>query len=228
MFFWDPTFIFIIPALLLAAWAQMKVRSAYAKYSKVPSRKGYSGADAARALLISGEVSDVEVESVPGELTDHYDPRGKVLRLSQGVYSGRSLAALGIAAHEAGHALQHATSYLPLNLRSVMYPVSTFGSTLAWPIFILGFFLGRNPTLMHLGIYLFSAAVLFTLITLPVELNASRRAVALLTEHNIITQDERSGARKVLNAAAWTYVAAAAMAILQLVRMLVLAGGSDD
>ena len=227
MFFWDPTFVILIPAILLAAWAQLKVRSAYAKYSKVPSSRGYSGADAAKALLLSGGVHDVEIEPIPGELSDHYDPRDKTLRLSEGVYSGRSLAALGIAAHEAGHALQDATAYVPLSLRSYMYPVSSFGSTLAWPIFIIGFFL-RAPLLMNLGIYLFSAAVVFTLVTLPVELNASHRAIALLTEYNIVTQEERSGARKVLNAAAWTYVAAAAMAILQLIRMLLLSQGSDE
>jgi len=157
---------------------------------------------------------------IPGEMTDHYDPRARMLRLSQDVHDGQSVAALGIAAHEVGHAIQHARMYAPLGLRSIMYPLSSIGSTLAFPLFILGFFFG--PGLMHLAIMLFTVAVAFTLITLPVEFNASRRALSALTDGGYLDDDELRGARKVLSAAAMTYVAAAAMAITQLIRMILI------
>ncbi len=235
MFFppvFDPTVILLLPALILAIWAQVRVKSAYLRYSEVMTRAGLSGAEVARLILRNEGIHDssgsggCRIEPTGGELTDHYDPSSHTLRLSEPVYYGRSIAALGIAAHEAGHAIQHARSYAPLVLRSVMYPVSSFGSFLAWPLFIIGLIFS-SPLLLKAGIVLFSVAVLFTVITLPVEFNASNRALKALAEGGFLDTEEIRAARKVLSAAALTYVAAAAMAIMQLLRMVLLARSRD-
>lgn len=221
MFFFDPTFILLIPALILAIWAQSKLSRAFNRYSKIRSFRGISAGHVARNLLDSAGLSSVEIERVYGSLTDHYDPRKKVLRLSDPVYNSNSIAAIGVAAHEAGHAMQHSTGYSPLAIRNTIVPVVSIGSFAAWPIFILGFFL-RTPFLIQLGILLFTGAVLFQVITLPVEFNASRRALALLRDGGYLTNEEILGAKEVLSAAAMTYVAATATAVMQLLRMLLL------
>jgi hypothetical protein len=229
MFFGDATFFLLIPCLLLAFYAQARVKSTYAKFSRVGASSGIQGAQMAREILNVGGAADVQIEPTPGQLSDHYDPRKKVLRLSPGVYDGSSIAALGIAAHEAGHALQHHNSYAPLALRNGIYPVASLGSTLAFPIFIAGFFFSsKGPNiLMDIGILLFSGAVIFSVLTLPVEFNASKRAVALLGERGYLQGQEIAGARSVLSAAALTYVASTAMAAMQLVRMLVMRSSRD-
>ncbi len=233
--FHDPTFILVIPALLFAVWAQWKVKSTYAKYARVGNRQGLTGAEVAQRILLDANVGvagtgwgrgdGVALEPIEGTLTDHYDPRARTLRLSQDIYYGQSVAALGIAAHEVGHAIQHAHGYAPMMARNFVYPVSAIGSTLAFPIFVIGMFLGpgTGQTIMQIGILLFAAALGFTVLTLPVEFNASRRAMKALASGGYLSEDELGGARKVLTAAAMTYVASTAMAILQLVRMLLLA-----
>jgi uncharacterized protein len=221
-FFWDPTYIIVIPAILLALYAQVRVTTAYNKYSQVPIHNGLAGAQVAKEILRRNGLSGVAVERIDGLLSDNYDPRTRVLRLSSGVYDGASVASTGVAAHETGHALQHAQEYAPLALRSAIVPVSQFGSWLAWPIVIIGFLFHSGP-LLQVGILLFSAFVAFTVITLPVELNASGRAMRALQAEGLVTTDELAGVRSVLTAAALTYVAAAATAILELVRILVLA-----
>jgi uncharacterized protein len=221
MFFWDPTYIIVLPAILLALYAQMRVKSTYARYSQVPVASGLSGAQAAAEILRRHGVPGLEIERIDGTLTDHYDPRTRVLRLSSDVYDGTSVASVGVAAHESGHAIQHAEHYAPLALRSAIVPVTQFGSWLAWPIFFLGF-LFHSGTFMQLGILVFSAFVAFTVITLPVEFDASRRALRVLAADRLVTADELRGVRAVLGAAALTYVAAAATAILELVRLLLL------
>ncbi|RMH80834.1 MAG: zinc metallopeptidase [Calditrichaeota bacterium] len=223
MFFWDPTFILLIPALLLAFFAQARVRSAYRKYSQIRNARGLTGYEAARHLLRLNGIQDVEVEEVPGTLTDHYDPRDKTVRLSSDNFHSSSLAALGVAAHEVGHAIQHATGYMPLQLRHAILPVSNIGSMAAFPLFFIGF-LFQWPPLMDLGILFFAGVVAFHLITLPVEFNASSRALQQLYRHGLLTAQETSGAKKVLNAAALTYVAATAVAATHLIRLLVLRG----
>lgn len=221
MFYYDPYFLLLIPAFILAMYAQSRVRSMYTKYSKVPAQSGYSGAQAARLILDSQGLRDVPVEEVKGTLTDHYDPLRKILRLSNGVYRGRSVASVGIAAHEAGHAVQHSRVYVPLMIRSGIFPVASFGSWLAFPLFFIGF-LFRAPALMDLGIVIFAGVVLFQLVTLPVEFNASSRAMKLLNSTGVITADEAVYTRKVLNAAALTYLAATAVAVLYLLRFILL------
>ncbi len=225
MLLFDPRFwLFVGPAFLVALWAQMRMRSTFARFSKINSRSGYSGADAARAIL-QGAGLDVPVEPVPGTLTDHYDPRSRKLRLSEPVYEGRSLASLGVAAHEAGHAVQHASGYAPMALRSAFVPVASLGSRAAMPLFFVGLLLGGargmpfGHTLMTVGIAIFAAVVFFQIVTLPVEMNASRRAIALLTSQGIVSDEEAVGARKVLTAAALTYLAAALQGILTLLYM---------
>lgn len=229
MFFWDYTFFLLIPPLVLALYARAKVRGAYRKYGQVYASSRISGAQAAHELLQTSGAGDVKIEKLPGELTDNYDPRTRVLRLSQGVYESTSIAALGIAAHETGHAIQHQNHYQPLSLRTLIYPVASLGSTLAFPLFFIGFiFSRRGPSvLMDIGILLFAAAVLFSVITLPVEFNASKRALVLLEERRFLTPDEMTGARKVLKAAALTYVASTAMAAMQLLRMFILRQSRD-
>jgi len=230
MFFGDSTFLLLIPCLLLAFYAQARVRGTYAKFSRIGASSGLTGARMAQEILNLGGASEVRVEEIPGQLSDHYDPRKRVLRLSAGVYDSSSIAALGIAAHEAGHALQHKTGYTPLYLRNGIYPVANLGSTLAFPIFIAGFFFGSRGgpnVLMDIGILLFSLAVVFSVLTLPVEFNASRRAMVLLGERGYLRGQELDGARRVLSAAALTYVASTAMAAMQLLRMLLLRQSRD-
>lgn len=224
MLYFDPIYYLMIgPALVLSIIAQIKVKSTFARYSKVATAGGLSGAEAAKRILSGFGLSNVRVEQVGGFLSDHYDPRQRVLRLSPPVHDGRSIASIGVAAHESGHALQHAQGYFPMQIRSLLVPVTQIGSWLAWPLLLLGFILGAL-SLVKLGIVLFSAAVLLQLVTLPVEFDASRRAVAILGQQGILTQTELAGTRSVLNAAALTYVAAAAAAVLQLLYFLMRAG----
>jgi Zn-dependent membrane protease YugP len=229
MLFGDYTFFLLIPPLILAFYAQARIKGAYRKYSQIFASSRISGAQAAHELLQTSGAGDVKVEKMPGELTDNYDPRTRVLRLSEGVYDSSSIAALGIAAHETGHAIQHQNHYQPLHLRTVIYPVASLGSTLAFPLFFIGFiFRGGGPSvLMDIGILLFAGAVLFSVITLPVEFNASKRALVLLEERRFLTPEEMSGARRVLGAAALTYVASTAMAAMQLLRMFILRQSRD-
>ena len=230
-FYFDSTYILVLPAIILAVIAQGKVSSTFNKYSRVPSRIGMTGAEAARRIMELNGIYDVSIERVAGNLTDHYDPSKKVLRLSDNVYSSSSIAAIGVAAHETGHAIQHARGYAPLSLRSIMVPVVNFGSRLFLPIILLGllfsFSSAMGNSLITLGIILFGITVLFTLVTLPVEFNASKRAIACLSESRILYDDEVDGAKKVLSAAAMTYVASAAVAIAQFLRLLVLFGGRN-
>lgn len=221
----DPTYIILLPAILLAFYAQMRVKNAYARWSQVPTGRGETGAAVATEILRRNGLSSVGVERIAGTLSDNYDPRTRVLRLSQGVYDTASVAAVGVAAHETGHALQHAAHYGPMWLRSSLVPVAQFGTWLAWPLFLIGFIFhsGASWTLMQLGIWFYSASVAFTLITLPVEFDASRRAMRTLSSEGLVTRDELAGVRSMLSAAALTYVAAAATAALQLVRLLMLA-----
>jgi len=226
-FFSPIELILIIAGAGITLWAQMKVKSTFAKYQQVRSRTGITGAQVAQNILRNNNVYDVEIEEISGSLTDHYDPRAKVLRLSSDIYRSSSVAALGVAAHEAGHALQHAAGYAPLNIRNGIFPVASLGSQMAFPLFIIGF-LFRSGFMMDIGIWLFLGAVIFQLITLPVEFNASSRALAQLETSGYLARDEISGARKVLSAAALTYVAATAVALMHLVRLLILRGMSDD
>jgi len=225
--FWDPTMIIVIPAVLLALYAQLRVRSTYAQYSQVPISNGLSGAQVAQEILRRNGLSGVEIERTEGVLSDHYDPRTRTLSLSSDVHDGMSVASAGVAAHETGHAIQHARQYAPLALRSAMVPTVQFGSWLAWPLFIIGF-LFHSGTMVQLGILVFTAFVAFTVVTLPVEFDASGRAMRALQEEGLVTSDELRGVRSVLTAAALTYVAAAAMAILQLARMLLLANARRE
>lgn len=211
----------VLPALLFAMWAQQMVAGSFKKYSRVPTERGLTGADAAREVLSRSGVTNVRIEPVKGSLTDHFDPRDNVIRLSEDVYNVSSISAVGVAAHEAGHALQHAFGYSPMRLRSAIIPITNIGSKLAMPLFILGFFL-QVTGLIHLGILLFSFAVLFQLITLPVEFNASSRALKILDESGVLTSSEVPAAKKVLMAAAMTYVAALAVSLAQLFRLILL------
>ncbi|MHB0975651.1 MAG: zinc metallopeptidase [Candidatus Aquicultorales bacterium] len=226
--FFDPLYLLLMaPAFAVSIYASIKVKTTFSKFSKYGVSSGMTGAQAARRILDMFGASEVKVEAVSGNLSDHYDPRGRVLRLSEGVHDSNTLAAVGVAAHEAGHALQHAKGYAPLAMRSALVPVASFGSNLGPMLVIFGFILGGLGSFSYLmiqaGILLFTAAVVFTLITLPVEFNASKRAMGLLTTSGIITNQEYPAVRKVLNAAAMTYVAAALAAILQLVYYLMLA-----
>ncbi len=219
----------LIPAFLLAMYAQMKVKKTYAQYNKVKSRSGLTGAQVARNILRQNNVTDVDVEEIGGTLSDHYDPRAKKLRLSSDIFHSSSVAALGIAAHEVGHAIQHKVHYAPLHFRNGLFPVANIGSQLAMPLFIGGLFFQRSMGfLMDVGIILFVGAVLFQVITLPVEFNASSRALHQLESGGYLSRDEIRPARKVLSAAALTYVAATAVAIMHLVRLLLIRGIGDD
>jgi uncharacterized protein len=220
-FYWW-SIIILVPALLLGFYAQAKVSSAFNRYSQVASRRGLTGAQAARQLLDSAGLMDVGIEVAGSQLSDHYDPRNRTLTLSQPVGNSNSLAALGVAAHETGHAMQHAEGYAAFRLRSAIVPVANLGSNMGFILFFIGLIFYRNGLLMSIGIILYSAAVLFTLVTLPVEFNASRRAMTLLENRSILVGEELDGAKKVLSAAALTYVAAALMAILQLVRLILI------
>jgi Zn-dependent membrane protease YugP len=225
MFFWDYTFFLLIPPLILAIYAQQKVRSTYKRFSEKVASSRISAAELARRILNTSG-AEVKVEKTSGRLTDHYDPRKRVLRLSEAVYGSSSIAALGISAHETGHALQHHGGYFPLHLRNAIYPVASFGSSLAFPIFFVGFIFSRQgpSILMDIGILLFAGAVVFSLLTLPVEFNASKRALVLLRQGGFLKRDELLEARQVLSAAALTYVAATAMAAMQLLRLFLLRG----
>ncbi|SHJ95874.1 hypothetical protein SAMN02745136_01329 [Anaerocolumna jejuensis DSM 15929] len=223
----DPTYMLIIIGAVLSLGASAVVNSTFRKYSRVRSLSGMTGAQAAQRILNSAGIYDVSVQHISGNLTDHYDPGAKVLRLSDSVYGETSVAAIGVAAHECGHAIQHQHSYVPLRLRTAIFPVASFGSKIAWPLILLGIILSMSQTLIYAGIFLFSFAVLFQLVTLPVEFNASRRAVKILDESGILYGDEVGITKKVLGAAALTYVAGAAAAILQLLRLLILFGGRN-
>ena len=214
--------ILLVPALILGIYAQAKVSSTFKRYSQIPSARGLTGAQGARELLNSAGLNDVAIEVAGSRLSDHYDPRTRTLTLSPEVGNSNSLAALGVAAHEAGHALQHAAGYLPFRFRSTLVPVANIGTNFGFILFFVGLIFFRSGLLMTIGILLYSAAVLFTLVTLPVEINASRRALVELSNRNILVADELTGAKKVLSAAALTYVAAALMAVLQLVRLILL------
>jgi uncharacterized protein len=235
--FFDPLYlILLMPGLLIALWASFKVKSAFAKYSRIGARSGLSGSDVARIILDRNGLSDVSIETIPGTMSDHYDPRTRTLRLSAQVSRSPSLASQGIAAHEAGHALQHKIGYAPLQLRSFLVPVASVGSNFGWILITIGIMLayfgsGNGLFLAKVGLILFSAAVAFTLVTLPVEFNASARAKSLLVDYGLVAPDEIGAVSAVLNAAALTYVAAAVTAILQLLYWLIrlgILGGRRD
>ncbi|MFZ5943830.1 MAG: zinc metallopeptidase [Bacillota bacterium] len=221
--FWDPTMILLIPGIILAMYAQGKVQTTFHKYSRVLSQRGITGRDVARRILDGYGLHDVEIEMTGGHLSDHYDPRSKKVRLSNEVYRGSSLASLGVAAHEVGHAIQHDTGYAPLHIRNSIVPVTQIGSTLSFPLLIIGLLMG-SPSLARLGVLLFAGVVLFQVITLPVEFNASSRALAILDKEGFLSREELTGTKKVLDAAALTYVAAALMAALNLIRLLIISG----
>lgn len=225
--YFDPTYFLVLIGVVLSLIASGRVKSTFSKYSQVRNSRGITGAQAAEQVLRTAGVYDVRIERVGGNLTDHYDPRTKVLRLSDSVYGQTSVAAVGVAAHECGHAIQHAKGYAPLKLRSTLVPIANFGSKIAWPLIIFGLFIrGESSTLLiNLGIIAFLGAVVFQLITLPVEFNASNRAIRMIADSGMMYGEEIKGAKKVLSAAALTYVASAATAILQLLRILILTGG---
>lgn len=217
--YYSSWFVFVLPAILFATYAQMKISSSYKKYSKIPSKSGLTGAQVARYILDKNGLNEVRIEQVRGVLTDHYDPRTRVLRLSPEVYSGSSIASVSVASHEVGHAIQHQDGYFPLILRNTIAPIAMFGSNLVWIFVILGFIF--SPFFINLGIALFIAAVLFQIVTLPVEFNASRRALQQL-ENGIIPRDQIDQAESMLKAAALTYVAATLVAISELLRLLAI------
>ncbi len=225
--FWDPTYILVLIGVVICMAASAKVKSTFHRYSYVKNHMGMTGREAAERVLRQAGITDVRIERVSGNLTDHYDPRSKVLRLSDSTYNSTSVSAVGVAAHECGHAIQHAAHYAPLSIRGAIVPIANFGSTIAWPLIIMGLFIGGNSSalLINLGILAFSASVLFQLVTLPVEFNASGRAIRVLGTTGMLNEDELHAAKKVLGAAAFTYVAGAASAILQLLRILILTGG---
>ena len=227
--FFDPTMILVLIGVVLSMAASAKVQSTFAKYSRVRSMTGMTGAEAAKRLLNSQGIYDVQVRKVAGNLTDHYDPRNKTLNLSESVYDSPSVAAIGVAAHECGHAMQDNVGYVPLKLRGAIVPVANIGSQAAFPLIIIGVLIGgMGSPLVNIGLILFSLAVIFQLITLPVELNASRRAITLLDQVGILGGQEVNQTRKVLGAAALTYVAALAASVLQLLRLVILFGGRRD
>ena len=221
--------VLVLPCIILAMWASSNVKSTFNKYARQYSRRRITGADAAARVLSANGVTGVRIERVGGQLTDHYDPRTNVIRLSDNVYDSTSTAAIGVACHEAGHAVQYAQNYAPIKLRAAIIPVTNFGSKLAMPLILLGVlltFLGEfSYTLIYLGIGCFGLSLVFQLVTLPVEFNASRRAMLAIQEANILTEEEQTGARKTLTAAALTYVAATAVALAQLLRLILLFGG---
>lgn len=227
MFFWDISMIILIPGLLLAMYAQAKVSSTYNRYKKVTSHSGYTGAQFARKMLNGNGLYDVTITQISGRMSDHYDPRANQVRLSAEVYNGTSIASLGIAAHEVGHAVQHATNYFPLTVRNLVVPVTNFSSS----IYMLFIFIGiimNSFSMIQFGIMLFAVIVIFQVITLPVEFNASRRAIATLGGDGVLDAEELSGAKRVLGAAAMTYVAAMVTAVLQLLQLLMVFGGHND
>lgn len=228
-FFWDPTYFLVLIGVIICSIASAKVRTTYNRYNRVRSSSGMTGAQAAERILRAAGITDVTIRHVPGNLSDHYDPRTKTVNLSDTVFGSQSVAAIGVAAHECGHVMQHAHGYFPLTFRSALVPVANLGSTLAWPLILIGlFFSGKSSSLfIQFGILLFSLAVLFQLVTLPVEFNASRRALASVEQLGLLSSEEIPKTRRVLSAAALTYVASAAAAILQLLRLILLFGGRD-
>ena len=223
LYYWgfDWTYLLILAAFLVSLVVQMNMNGTFQKYSRVRSMSGMTGAEAAERILRSAGIFDVQVVHIQGNLNDHYDPRTKVIKLSDPIYGSSSLAAVGVAAHECGHAMQHATEYTPLSVRSALVPVANLGSQLSWPLFLIGLIFSVRP-LLTAGIFLFCGALLFQLITLPVEFNASRRALRTLEQTGIMGQQEISGTRKALGAAAMTYVAAVVASLLQLLRLILL------
>ncbi len=228
--FYDPTYILIIIGVFLSLAASAKVNSTFARYAGVRNRRGITGQMAAEQILHQAGIYDVQVQRISGKLTDHYDPKNKILRLSDSTYGSTSVAAVGVAAHECGHAIQHATNYLPLSIRGALVPVANFGAQISWPMIIIGLLFNGNMSglFINLGILLFSCSVLFQIVTLPVEFNASSRALHILGGSGLLDQEEVGQARKVLGAAALTYVAGAAASILQLLRLLILTRGRRD
>ncbi len=227
-FYMDWTYILVLIGAVLCMLASAKVNSTYSRYSRVRSMSGITGAEAAQRILNYSGIHDVRIEHINGNLTDHYDPSSKVLRLSDAVYGSNSVAAVGVAAHECGHAVQHQQGYAPLKIRSTLVPIANIGSRAGLPIILLGvLFGGAGSTLAQIGIWVFSAAVLFQIVTLPVEFNASNRAMKMLGQYGILGQQEVGSVRKVLGAAALTYVAAAASSVLQLLRLVILFGGGN-
>ena len=227
-YYYDPTYILVVIAAIFSMWASIKVKSTFHKYSKERSSAGMTGAQTAEMILRNNGIYDVQIEHVRGELTDHYDPKSKVVRLSDSVYNSTSVAAIGVAAHECGHVIQHQEDYKPMAIRSALVPAANIGSRAGIPIIILGLFLGGNSVLIQIGIWVFSLAVLFQLITLPVEFDASRRALVCIEQYGIVTSEEKKKSAKVLRAAAYTYVAAAAAAVVQLLRFVLYLGNRRD
>ena len=226
-FYFDPTYMLVLIGVVICMLASVKVKSTYAKYASVRSMSGMTGKDAAERILKGAGIYDVRVEHISGQLSDHYDPRSKVLRLSDSTYASASVAAIGVAAHECGHAIQHATGYAPLRFRGALVPAANLGATIAWPLIIFGLLINGSSSLLliNIGIIAFSMAVLFHLVTLPVELNASGRAIKILRGSGLLREEEVGAVKKVLSAAALTYVAGAASSILQLLRILIITGG---
>lgn len=226
-YYWDPTYILVVIGAVICMIASARVKGTFNKYSQLRSMSGMNGAQVAQRMLQAAGIYDVQVRHVSGSLTDHYDPRTKTVNLSDPVYNATSVAALGVAAHECGHAIQHAKSYAPLSIRSALVPIANFGSMLAWPVILIGLFFNTRSSglIIDIGILLFSAAVLFQLVTLPVEFDASRRALVMLRTQGILSDDELKYTRKVLKSAALTYVASAAAAILQLLRIILITNG---
>lgn len=227
MFFWDISMIILIPGLLLAMYAQAKVSSTYNRYKEITSHSGYTGAQFARKMLNDNGLYDVTITQISGRMSDHYDPRANQVRLSAEVYNGTSIASLGIAAHEVGHAVQHATNYFPLTIRNLVVPVTNFSSSIYMILIFLGIIM-NSFSMIQFGIMLFAVIVIFQVITLPVEFNASRRAIATLGGDGVLDAEELSGAKRVLGAAAMTYVAAMVTAVLQLLQLLMVFGGHND
>lgn len=227
-YYFDPTYVLVLIGVVLSLLASAKVKGTFGKYSQVRSMSGMTGRDAAERILQMQGIYDVRIEHISGSLTDHYDPSAKVLRLSDPVYSSASVAAIGVAAHECGHAVQHAKGYAPLSIRGALVPVANFGSTISWPLIVLGLFLGGGDSiLVTIGILAFTMAVLFQIVTLPVEFNASSRAVKILEGSGMLSGQEAGAVKKVLSAAALTYVAGAASAVLQLLRLILIANRND-
>ena len=225
--FWDPTYILVIIGVIITMLASSKVNSTYRKYAKVHAASGLTGAQAAAQILKGAGLYDIRIQHIAGNLTDNYNPQTRILSLSDSTYNSSSVAAIGVAAHECGHAIQHANNYIPLKVRGAIVPAVNIGSVAAWPIIIVGVLLSYNHTLITLGILLFSLTVLFQLVTLPVEFDASARALTILDNTNMLYDQELAGAKKVLTAAALTYVASAAAAILSLLRLILLFGRRD-
>lgn len=226
-YYYDPTYILVLIGAILSMWASSKVNSTYKKYSKVRSYSGLTGAEAARQILNGAGIYHVQIEHISGNLTDHYDPRAKVLRLSDSVYGSASVAAIGVAAHECGHAIQDDQAYAPLRFRNTLVPVANFGTKAALPILMIGLLFSSSSALIHIGLWCFALGTLFQLVTLPVEFNASSRAVKILGNTQMLSREELGYTKKVLSAAAMTYVAAAAASILSLLRLVLLFGGRD-